>query len=177
MQPASSSMVFNEFSCEEDAQFLIILTFYMVHNLSMNLSPFLFFRVKTILIQQTYEGEKVFLPLLQSSMVILTLFLKKNCDFALVILKRSSHLPLLCNTVWLAGIKWKKKIEKEKMPRGKDSNAPSLISFYPVGSQKRNATKLVMQGCREVGVGGECLRTGRTLQQSWNTYKAKVCVH
>jgi len=66
-------------------------------------------------------------------MVILTLF-KKKCDFALVILKRSNHLPLLCNTVWLAGIKWKKKIEKEKMPRGKDSNARSLISFYRVGS-------------------------------------------
>jgi len=54
----------------------------------------------------------VFLPLLQSSIVILPL-LFKLCDFALVILKRSSRLPLLCNIVCLAGIKWRK-LKKKK---------------------------------------------------------------
>jgi hypothetical protein len=43
MLPASSSMVFNEFSCEEDAQLLIILSFYMVLNLSEYLSLSFFF--------------------------------------------------------------------------------------------------------------------------------------
>jgi len=48
-------------------------------------------------------GKKSFLPLLQSSIVILPL-LFKLCDFILVNLKRSSHLLLFCDTVRLANI-------------------------------------------------------------------------
>jgi len=83
-------------------------------------------------------GKKVFLPLLQSSIVILPL-LFKLCDFALVILKRSSRLPLLCNIVCLAGIKWRK-LKKKKTPRGKDSNTPN-ISFHPWGTNQDLRTR------------------------------------
>ena len=127
-------MVFNEFSCEEDAQFLIILTFYMVHNLSMNLSPFLFLCENNSYPVDIWREKSVSAPTPKFNGDF-NPFLKKFVILPLLFWNGAAICPYyICNTVWLAGIKWKKKIEKEKMPRGKDSNAPSLISFYPVGS-------------------------------------------
>jgi len=80
-----------------------------------------------------FSWEKMFLPLLQSSIVILPFFLNVMIMMILplLFLRQSSRLPILCNTVCFAGIKWKKKFEKEKTPRGKDGNTPGLISLHP----------------------------------------------
>ena len=90
------------------------------------------------------KGKKVFLPLVQTSIVILPL-LFKLCDFTPVILKRTSRLPLVCTAVSFARFKWEEKNEKEKTHMGKDSSTltlsfptrrafPSRRSREPVGA-------------------------------------------
>ena len=62
-------------------------------------------------------------------------------DFTIVIFKRSSRLPLLCNTVWAVVIKWPKKNKKEKTPRRKDNNAPDKVRPFLTRSDWRSFTK------------------------------------
>ena len=140
-------MVLNEFSGEEDAQFLIIPSFYMVHNLSMNLSPFLFLCENNSYPVDIWREKSVSTPTPKFNGDF-NPFLKNFVILPLLFWNGAAICPYYVTPFGLLGLNGRKKLKKKKCLEEKIVMPLALSPFTQLDPRKETRHN---SWCRDVG--------------------------